>query len=540
MTVKKSLFAICAALLGTLTLGACNKEGENSSNTESIPQSSQQIGEVTWVADPLEFVVGDVPSDYDWLEGVTATTSNGDTLTVSVDQDTVKQIVESTSVRLFALPYTATDAGGNVVSTYNRRVNIIQGYKVPNGDFSQGTVRWSTAFNSGSAGNVSIATEGDNSMLKYNITDAGTEAWMVQTEYDGAQLKAGQTYKYSVDAKAEAGSEGKSLSLGLEDLDNGYAVLLPAYVEYSLTTDMTTYSVYYTPDKDYNNVKVALYMGRGLDADDRATSDAPLVCYVDNVRIEKVEDAGVTFTGNSATASDRIRISSPGEIEKHKADLKASIGDEDVTDKLEWSGVIPEAFDSTIKTTNIGLMVTYTAEDGAVSAAYLGFDWTNPLLDRNEDHEPYNASFDQGFVSWTQDTGSYAEGSYEFIDNKDGTISIHVTPTSSADDWHLQLWQASSNLKAGHKYRIKLVAKCEANDPSQVLVRTEFDGDQHKTDLYFTSDFVTYYSNVLDVTADKNGVRTGILLAENTQEFTLTLDEFNVIDVTEDDPVQTE
>lgn len=540
MKFKKSLLALAVLALGTVTLGACNGGTENNSSTSSSSSSSSSNTatqtEVTWAGlTALELVWGDIPADYDWTAGVTATTADGTQLTVGYDEDTAAEIAAATNTRLFPLEYTATDASGNVVATQDRVVRLINGYKLNNGDLSQGSTSWSTKYNPSSTGSVEVA-DGE---LHYTMTDAGTEAWQLQTEYDGAQLKAGETYKFTVEARAAEGSEGKSIALGFEDLDNGYAVMLPAYVEYSLTTEMTEYSVYYTADKDYNNVKVALYLGRGLDADDKATAETPLEFYVDNMRIERITDqvAEVEFTNTSATSADRFTISGPEDIQGFMDKVTATYNGQDVTEDIEWVGELPEAFDSTIATTNIGMMATYTAEDGKIAFAYVGFNWQNPTLDRDYDYEPFNASFDSGFTSWNQDFGSYpeSEGTVEYTDNEDGTISIHLTPKMSAADWHVQLWQSSSKLVAGHSYRIALTGYVQAEDPSAVLIRTEFDGDKHKTDIHFTGEMSTIYSDIYTPESDRT-VRTGILLAENTAEYTLVLDSFTVIDVTENDP----
>lgn len=515
--------------IGTVKVIA--KCGNISSDPLTITSS---FGTINWSGlTELKSNVGEL-SESELLEGVSAENTAGIAAQVRIDTNDLTEILAQKNAGTYEIEYQAY-LNETLVGIKTRQISLSWINLIQNWDFSDGIKNWMT-----NASDICTVIA-ENGELHYQVTDTGSEAFAIQTEYnpEGGQrleFKSGETYRISVKARATENSIGKSIALGFEDKDNGYNMLTPCYVEYAMTADMSEYVSYFTADRDYSNIKAVAYLGRGLDKDDEASAENPLEFWLDDFKVEKINKGSAELQNVYYSGNDRIQIENVNQVQQYKGQVKASLNDQDVTGSLQWYGSIPETISSGISRTNFGLLAVYTEENGAVSYGYVPFEWRDPRTQKDYDYEPFNSDFNAGFECWTPEInpdGNFGTGTLDYIDNKDGTVTmnVHADGQSGHPDWSVQLHQSSSKLLAGHKYRIKITAKVVSDNPDSVILRTEFNGDQHKTDIRFGTEFTTVYSDILTVDSDLNNVRTGLLMGENTVSYSITFDEFTVEEV---------
>jgi len=431
---------VVPVLLGVLLLAACGPTTSSSVPTSSTPTSSNatsQVGTITWGGLADQTVVrGDAVN---LLEGVTASDSIDGNITSAIvvkDDD----LFSTHLAGGYTVTYEVTNSTG-VVSTRTKNFTVLVGHNVANGDFSLGAFGW-TLDNPGGASTVAY----QNEKAVISITNAGTSWWGIQLYQLNVVMKANTTYRGSLVASSTA---PRSITLGLENPDNGFAMLNPGFSPLLLSASNQTYEMYFTTTTVLPNVKVVVYLGNQLEQDQ--VTGAAHVVTIDDIKFEEVvRDTSVTFAG-----IEPVELISGSTPPNPLTGVTASAGSTDLTSQISVKGVLP-----TNVLVNSTYYVTYviTRTNGAIAYATRQFSYRLP---KDYPYQAVNGSFDFGFLGWTQDViQTQGTGQAEFIDNQNGTVSVKVINPSNAV-WHIQLQQASSTFKEGESYVARAVIKAD-------------------------------------------------------------------------------
>jgi hypothetical protein len=501
-------------LLGVLILAACgpttNSSGLTSSTTTSTNPSSQ-LGTITWGGLADQTVVrGDI---VDLLEGVTASDSiDGDITDAIVVKD--DDLFSPHLAGGYTVTFEVTNSTG-VVSTRTKNFTVLVGHNVANGDFSLGAFGW-TLDNPGGAS--TIAHQNEKALI--TITNAGTSWWGIQLYQLNVVMKANTTYRGSLVASS---STPRSITLGLENPDNGFAMLNPGFSPLLLNSTEQTYEMYFTTTDALPNVKVVVYLGNQLEQDQ--VTGAAHVVTLDDIKFEEVvRDTSVTFEGLDPV--ELISGTTPPDV---LSGVTATAGSTDLTDQIEVKGVLP-----THVLVNSTYYVTYVIErsNGAIAYATRQFSYRLP---KDFPYQAVNGSFEFGFLGWTQDViQTQGTGQAEFTNNEDGTVNVKVIDPSDAS-WHIQLQQASSSFEAGEGYVARAVIKADAARKIVMEVVHPGSGFAPVGDAQaLTMDVTTEYQTFeIPFTADKDydNVKIGLLMGNvdglQPSNVTFTVDELD-------------
>ncbi len=520
----KKWFSIAFVLTFMLLLTACQTTTTATTNpttstttsvtattTTTTTVSTTAQGVITWGGLEDKIIVrGD---QVDLLEGISATDSIDGNITANIvieDDD----LFSSSLAGGYVVTYRVTNSTG-VVSTKTKNFTVQVAHNVANGDFTIPSYGW-TLDNPGGTSTVNLT--GEKAVV--TISNSGNAWWGIQLYQNNIIFKSGETYLLTFMAKS---STGYSIAGGFENIDGGYAMMNPGFQVVELDEDWTEYSVYYTAQEDYANVKVVLYLGYKLPTDQ--VGENSHVVEIDNINIAMLEPAqNVVFSG-----IDEV-IAYSGNVNFNAlAGVTAFVGSTDVTDRIEVFGIVPNEVQVASE-----YFVSYrvTLLDGTFSYANRKIIIR---LAKNFEYETANGNFDNGFAGWTQDVNqTNGTGAATFVNNHDGTVSITVTNVSSAS-WHIQLYQGSSNFKAGESYVVTITLKAseqrnvtvEVVDPlrgfapvAPTLVNVPVGTDWVTYEIHFTSD------------GDYNNIKLGLLLGNGDgltpNGITVTVDRFQV------------
>jgi hypothetical protein len=413
----KKIFAIVILLFAGFLITACE---------EVAP-----VGEITWSGlENVQIVRGD---EVDLLEGITATDSIDGDLTTDIeitdDGDFSTHLAGG-----YTVTYQVTNSTG-VESTKTKQFTVLIGHNVANGNFELGAFGWTLDQPGGSA-SVSY-TEGHPTVT---INNAGTSWWALQLYQQNVVFQAGKTYKATMLASSP---EGRSISLGYEDPNNGFAMLNNGFMPISLTAEPTEYVMYYTSQENYTNIKLVVYMGNQLEQD--VVTAEPHTIHIHSIYIEEVTlNTEITFEGLTT-----INTLSGGFV----FDALDGVTVNGSEAEIKVLGELP----SEVQVAS-GYYLTYLIElsDGSIAFQTRRINFT---LAKDFEYQAINGKFDNGFVGWTQDViQTVGSGAATFMNNQDGTVSVNVTNVSDAS-WHIQLQQANSVFRAGESYVVRLVIK---------------------------------------------------------------------------------
>ena len=491
--MKKILFTVFLLIM-SMTVVACIEEED-------------PVGSITWTGLAAETIVrGD---HVDLLAGITATDS--------IDGDLTGQIVvtddDDFSTHLaggYTITYSVENSTG-VVSTQTKTFTVLIGHNVANGDFELGAFGWTLDQPGGSA-----AIDFDTGHAVITINNAGTSWWAVQLYQQNVVFQADTTYKVTMVASSP---DGRSISLGYEDPNAGFAMLNPGFMPIYLEADPTEYVMYFTSDENYTNIKVVAYLGNQLDND--AVTDEPHTVHIHSIYIEEVvKNTAITFSGLttiSAMSGDLVFDAMDG----------VDISDPSLLGDVVVLGELPN--DVMVAS---GYYVTYVVElaDGSVVFATRRVNFT---LAKDHEWQAINGHFENGFVGWTQDViQTQGTGEAIFTNNPDDTVSVTVTNASTAG-WHIQLQQANSDFRAGESYvvRLRIMADAERKILVEIIqpgvwqniadpVTLDITTDWQEFEIHFTSEF------------DRTGAKIGLLLGNvdglQPNNVTFTVDYFQV------------
>jgi hypothetical protein len=512
MNFKKTI----PLLLGVLALAACGGASSTSSvssstSTTTSSQPTSQVGVITWSGLEAQTVVrGD---SVNLLQGITAIDSIDGNISGSI---TIKDddLFSTHLAGGYTVEYQVTNSTG-VTSTRTKQFTVLVGHNVANGDFSLGAFGW-TLDNPGGASTISYVNE----QAVISITNAGTSWWGIQLYQLNVMFKANTTYRGTLTARANA---PRSITLGLENPDNGFAMLNPGFSPKLLSTTDSTYEMFFTTTDALPNVKVVVYLGNQLDED--LVDGAPRVVTIDNIKFEEVvRDTSVVFSG-----LESVEVVSGSEVPNPLTGVTAMAGTTDLTSQITVLGALP--LNALVNST---YYVTYliARSGGAVAYATRQFFYRLP---KDFEYQAVNGRFDFGFLGWTQDViQTLGTGQADFTDNKDGTVSVKVINPSSAA-WHIQLQQASSTFRAGESYVARAVVKADAArsiimevvHPAGGFVPI---GNSQAVTMNVTTEYQTFE---MYFTADKDyeGGKIGLLLGNTDglqpSNVTFTVDELD-------------
>ena len=326
-------------------------------------------------------------------------------------------------------------------------------------------------------------TENGVQKPKFNISGVGN-AWYSLQYISSCNLKEGETYKITVNAKS---TNGKSVAFGFEDVGNNYA-MMQGLTAYTLTDSYADYVSYYTADSDYTNAKAVLYFGYMLEEDTSVAYDLT----INSIKIEKVEKCGeVTFEGvddvtfYAETEELREFIANP------KAGVTAAQGDTDLTDRITVVGNVAEAV---MERTNFTIAYVVENENGPSAIAY------RTITVRLSKEFPYslvNGKFDEDIRFWTQDVNAQNPGKATFEwdagEANEGAAKITIE-NPSTDGWHIQFRQ-DVTMEANTNYIIKIRAKAsversmtlELNADANYSYAINLSTEYTETEIYYTA-----------------------------------------------------
>ena len=262
----RKIISLVILLIAVVLLTACQKE---------------EVSVITWTGlEDQTITRGDM---IDLLEGVTATDSVDGNLTVTVKDD------GDFSTHLaggYAVVFEASNENG-VVEEKTKNFNVVVGHNVANGNFELGAINWTLDT---PGGNASVAYAATGATV--TISNAGNSWWGIQLIQQNVVFKTNETYKVTVVASSP---QERSLSVGFEDPNNGFAMLNPGFMPMTLGTTDTTYEMYYTALENYSNVKVVVYLGHQLDQDE--VGDTSHTVLIKSINISKVTKVNIGFEG---------------------------------------------------------------------------------------------------------------------------------------------------------------------------------------------------------------------------------------------------
>lgn len=521
---------LSVALFGTLTLGSIVGMASCGEQEVGIPDDAT----VEWTGlETVTLNMGDEAPDP--LEGVTATSSYGDTLKVVLDEANSMTIDTGYPGTYTVYYYAETEDGTRVDETgtgYAYKTFIVErGTVLDNSTFDTGVAGWNGNGNAGSI--MAFSWDSEEKALKVDITNAGGEYWNNQVEYNGLNLEANTTYEISFKAKSNS---GRNIGVTMEIPAEGYAVVEnPNCYGLATTSTYQDYKFYYTTgDKDLTAIKLGFLLGRFTEADDVAAGETDTV-WIDDVYVKALDKTanttGVVFENAETYKLDGLDPF--GSFAKAPAVTATDAEGNDITSKLVKTGVVPTSFTDTMTKANFAEQYMYTDEEGNISYVRREYTWSKPANRENE-WDLMNDDFNDGLIYWSLEENGNVE-----ITEKDGIATIKALKDKCEEpDYMGQLQQNNTGnvLKAGETYYVE--AKAKVDDPSVRTLRLEFCANaggnpNAKTDMIFEKANEwqifksTEYTPATDISG--GGLRVGLLLAEYNVKYTMDVDYIRIV-----------
>lgn len=536
------------ALLSALSLGSIVGMTSCGEDLSDVPDPDDPNGdnsdkvEVTWSGlDDIETYLFE--EEPDLLAGVSATTEDGKSLTVKVNEEQ-SDVINMEKTGAYYIYYDAYD-GDELVNSddahADRMVIVNQGTYVSNGTFDNSIATWSANGNAGSQ--VSASYDEEQQCMVLNVANSGNEYWQNQAETRGIQVEKGVTYKVSFRAKSDT---GHTVGATMEDVGAGYKVIEsgnPNSVGYATTSEWQTYEFYYTSDVDCEDTKLAIMVGRWTEKD-----DAEAKVYIDDVKVEKM-DKVANSTGVEFTGDHNVTVTSFDEYKNLAAVTAVDAAGNPV--ELVREGAQPtEAWPSDFTTAVFGEIWKYEDSDGNLSYFRRQITYKASIIRENE-YDYLNADFNDNGAYWTFENGAaYAKDGQPLAtisySDSNATISARYTEKTDGSDWTVQLYQNVEGqvLREGHSYKVVMEAKIDNLSAGNLRIeflaadRAAINNAEPKTDIIFSeaNTFQTIESSVYTMTKDVNvtdNPRISLLLGEYSDDYTLTIDSLHIVEVTE-------
>ena len=481
--IKVACSSLLCLMLAAGSLSACGK--------------SDKPASFTWTG--LTNVTVAAGDAYDVMDGINVKDSKGADITSDVVVLTLEDNEEELTdlgvyddfedfdynlTGVYTVYYMVT--AGKTTEIKSREVTVSQQHNVANGDFvitnNNGFYNWMLDTPGGNA-TLEKVTENGVQKPKFNISGVGN-AWYSLQYISSCNLKEGETYKITVNAKS---TNGKSVAFGFEDVGNNYA-MMQGLTAYTLTDSYADYVSYYTADSDYTNAKAVLYFGYILEEDTSVAYDLT----INSIKIEKVEKCGeVTFEGvddvtfYAETEELREFIANP------KAGVTAAQGETDLTDRITVVGNVAEAV---MERTSFTIAHVVENENGPSAIAYRT---VTVRLSKEFPYSLVNGKFDEDIRFWTQDVNAQNPGKATFEwdagEANEGAAKITIE-NPSTDGWHIQFRQ-DVTMEANTNYIIKIRAKAsversmtlELNADANYSYAINLSTEYTETEIYYTA-----------------------------------------------------
>ena len=239
--IKVACSSLLCLMLAAGSLSACGK--------------SDKPASFTWTG--LTNVTVAAGDAYDVMDGINVKDSKGADITSDVVVLTLEDNEEELTdlgvyddfedfdynlTGVYTVYYMVT--AGKTTEIKSREVTVSQQHNVANGDFvitnNNGFYNWMLDTPGGNA-TLEKVTENGVQKPKFNISGVGN-AWYSLQYISSCNLKEGETYKITVNAKS---TNGKSVAFGFEDVGNNYA-MMQGLTAYTLTDSYADYVSYYT------------------------------------------------------------------------------------------------------------------------------------------------------------------------------------------------------------------------------------------------------------------------------------------------------
>lgn len=527
--MKRKILGI--SLLSAMTL--CSAISLSACGEHNTPAVNPEFKDVLWSGvEDIDLNMGDAIPDL--LKGVTAETDTGKKLTVKVDEE-ASDVIDTSVNGSFTVYYVAYD-GDTLVSdekggSATRTVNVNRGTYIEDNDFKTGE-KFSWAGNGNAGSEMSWKMDKATESLVVDIKNSGQAHWQNQVEFNGLSVKANTTYEITIRAKSTTGRNiGASLEVPAEAYrlieDNSTNVL-----GYKTSNEYQDFKYYYTASQDFDGVKFGITLGR-FNEDDVA----PSVVNIDKVEIKamakKANSTGIVFEN-----ADQV-VYKVGSLQDYldlpKVTAKDAKGNP-VT-LIKEGAVQTTEFASELAKATFGEIYKYVDSEGNLSYYKRQIEYA-PSTERAHEYSTLDGQFTSGTKFWNKEEN----GLVKISENKaDNTVTIAATKDKGSDaDWKAQLQQNSIDgqiLRSGNSY--KAIVKAKTTNKDVKTLRLEFcagaGNKAAKTDLIFNAND-TYQEFETAVFTPENDVtggalRVGLLLAEYSAKYSLTVDYIQIVEV---------
>ena len=161
----------------------------------------------------------------------------------------------------YLVQYDAVDSEGRKTSVLRELEFVLKAenaYETFNGDFSQGFVGWTPEINQVmGTGKAEYTEDKENGTVSIKVLDPSESDFHIQLYQDKLKFTKGDTYRITVVAKASA---ARKIKIEVTDALGDYANIAEPLVA-NLTTEFAVFTLEFTVNQDYKNVKVAALLG---------------------------------------------------------------------------------------------------------------------------------------------------------------------------------------------------------------------------------------------------------------------------------------
>ncbi len=467
----KRLMIGLAMVIFTISLAACSGEDE-------------------WEAPTIEGVEDEEVlqgSEFDSMEGVTATDYEGNDLTDDIEVD---GFVNTSILGEHNLTYTVEDKEGMETSV-NRYITVIfeteEPYQVYNGNFELDTGGW-TFDKPGGEADWSV----EDDILNVDISDPGNEWWQLQI-YQLIEIEENQTYTIEVTAK---GSNNKSLGLGFEDTTAGYEMIAGGAYAIELSDSFETHTFEFQSDRTIDAAKFVLYLGQ-MGADEAAA----------NVEIDSVTISLANYTaGDLAISGAEDTVIMLNDDFDPLEGVTATNGDTDITDTIEVHGMVDTNVAN--RTPYVLQYIVESGEDKLVVSRVVDVE-IGAAADKL-----FNPDFTMGVTGWTVDfPGNNATGTMNVVDD---VMEVDITDMGS-EYWHIQLSQSDRAIEEGKTYELSFTAKADGSKTVGLGVEDAADGFAALVDPipeFALSDTFETYTHQFSASSDLESVKYALFFGQ--------------------------
>ena len=519
--MKKILFLALALVLG-LTLSACGGE-------RTAP-----------VFEGVDDVTIYLESDFDPMEGVTATDHDGNDISEDV---VVSGSVNTSETGSYFLRYTVKDSE-DLSNEATRYVTVevdpdmVGDELLPNGDFSMGMSFWTTTTGlEGGTGNFEVV-DGE---LRVEVTGVSGGYWEPRLENIGIEFVQGQAYQVTFEARAE---DPRAIHVQVGELLDGapwftnFKPAVPVIVD--LDDTMTEYSFQFIMGLETSENGAMIFEFGTVPSQELGTDNLLTTVYLDNIVIEEIDEIVDTVPPVIQGIDDKTIYQGD---DFNPLEGVSVIDNVDGDIEIDMSNITGE-----VDTDTLGeYELTYTVSDEAGNETV-----ETRIITVEPPREDLPKGADYGWRYFVNDWEG-TEGDLEVVD---GQLVLSVSNINTSANWNIQIIQdaealrmedeageGSMQLEAGRTYRVTFDAKASVAGDINVAFGHEVGGwhEYHmEENVAITTDMETIsFEFTLDADGDYDmlsafKLEMGNLFEGEDGTQTFTLDNV-MIEILEDD-----